>query len=138
MAKPYFLFKMPSGIWYARLQLSDGTQTNNKSTGCRDRASAERVAMGWVVNNNIPSRINSAEENQKKLRPLIKLVEVSQLHFDRDFKNVFQQNLNRKWVKKNANTWSIFLALSNSNKVTEIANDIVYRKCVKTNYEYLQ
>lgn len=100
MAKPYFLFKMPSGIWYARLQLSDGTQTNNKSTGCRDRASAERVAMGWVVNNNIPSRINSAEENQKKLRPLIKLVEVSQLHFDRDFKNVFQQNLNRKWVKK--------------------------------------
>lgn len=68
MAKPYFLFKMPSGIWYARLQLSDGTQTNNKSTGCRDRASAERVAMGWVVNNNIPSRINSAEENQKKLR----------------------------------------------------------------------
>ena len=68
MAKPYFLFKMPSGIWYARLQLSDGTQTNNKSTGCRDRSSAERVAMSWVVNNNIPSRINSAEENQKKLR----------------------------------------------------------------------
>ena len=68
MAKPYFLFKMPSGIWYARLQLSDGTHTNNKSTGCRDRASAEHVAMSWIVNNNIPSRINSAEENQKKLR----------------------------------------------------------------------
>ena len=31
----------------------------------------------------------------------IKMVEVSQLHFDRDFKNVFQQIQNRKHVKKN-------------------------------------
>ena len=31
MAKPYFLFKMPSGIWYARLQLSDALrQTTNR------------------------------------------------------------------------------------------------------------
>lgn len=30
----------------------------------------------------------------------IKLVEVSLLHFDRDFKNVFQQILNRECVKK--------------------------------------
>ncbi|MDY4526138.1 MAG: hypothetical protein SPE03_14030 [Treponema sp.] len=30
----------------------------------------------------------------------IKMVEVSQLRFDRDFKNVFQQILNRECVKK--------------------------------------
>lgn len=47
----------------------------------------------------------------------IKLVEVSQLHFDRDFKNVFQQE---------------------NDKVTEIANDIVDWKCVNNNCENLQ
>lgn len=31
-----------------------------------------------------------------------KMVEVSHLHFDRDFKNVFQQILNRECVKKKA------------------------------------
>ena len=53
MAKPYFLFKMPSGIWYARIQLPDGTYSNNRSTGSRDRNSAERVVMEWVVNNKL-------------------------------------------------------------------------------------
>lgn len=47
----------------------------------------------------------------------IKMVEVSQLHFDRDFKNVFQQE---------------------NDKVTEIANDIIDWKCVKNNCENLQ
>lgn len=67
MAKPFILFKMPSGIWYARVQLSDGSFSNNKSTGCREKAAAERKCMEWVVNKNIPSRINSSEENRKNI-----------------------------------------------------------------------
>lgn len=47
----------------------------------------------------------------------IKMVEVSQLRFDRDFKNVFQQE---------------------NDKVTEITNDIIDWKCVKNNCENLQ
>lgn len=58
---------MPSSIWYARLVLSDGTQSNNKSTGCRDRTSAEHVAMEWVVNIKIPSRINSSQNTKRNL-----------------------------------------------------------------------
>ena len=64
MAKPYFLFKMPSGIWYARIQLPDGTYSNNRSTGSRDRNSAERVVMEWVVKNKLPSRINSVDDKR--------------------------------------------------------------------------
>jgi len=64
MAKPYFLFKMPSGIWYAKIQLPDSTQSNNKSTGCRERNAAERVVMEWVVNNKLPDRINSIDDKQ--------------------------------------------------------------------------
>lgn len=67
----------------------------------------------------------------------IKLVEVSQLHFDRDFKNVFQQIFHKKHVKKNYE--SNFLVFSNDfDKVTEIANDIVDWKCVNNNCENLQ
>lgn len=47
----------------------------------------------------------------------IKMVEISQLRFDRDFKNVFQQE---------------------NDKVTEITNDIIDWKCVKNNCENLQ
>lgn len=64
MAKPYFLFKMPSGIWYAKIQLPDGTQSNNRSTGCRERNAAERIVMEWVVKNKLPGRINSVDDKQ--------------------------------------------------------------------------
>ena len=56
---------------------------------------------------------NLTKKANDKDNAKIKMVEVPQLRFDRDFKNVFQQILNRECIKKNANTWSIFLALSN-------------------------
>ncbi len=46
---------------------------------------------------------NSAKKANDKDNAKIKMIEVSQLHFDRDFKNVFQQE---------------------NDKVAEIANDM--------------
>lgn len=43
---------------------------------------------------------NKNKKTNDKDNAKIKLVEVSLLHFDRDFKNVFQQILNRECVKK--------------------------------------
>ena len=43
---------------------------------------------------------NKNKKANDKDNAKIKLVEVSLLHFDRDFKNVFQQILNRECVKK--------------------------------------
>lgn len=64
MAKPYLIFKAHTGIYYAQIRLADGTLSNNKSTGCRNRTEAEKVVMGWVVNGNIPARTNG-KENRK-------------------------------------------------------------------------
>ena len=43
---------------------------------------------------------NTTKKTNDKDNAKIKMVEVSQLRFDRDFKNVFQQILNREFVKK--------------------------------------
>ena len=43
---------------------------------------------------------NKNKKANDKDNAKIKLVEVGLLHFDRDFKNVFQQILNRECVKK--------------------------------------
>ena len=43
---------------------------------------------------------NTTKKANDKHNAKIKMVEVSQLRFDRDFKNVFQQILNRECVKK--------------------------------------
>lgn len=43
---------------------------------------------------------NKNKKANDKDNAKIKLVDVSLLHFDRDFKNVFQQILNRECVKK--------------------------------------
>lgn len=43
---------------------------------------------------------NKNKKANDKDNAKIKLVEVSLLNFDRDFKNVFQQILNRECVKK--------------------------------------
>ena len=43
---------------------------------------------------------NTTKKANDKDNAKIKMVEVSQLRFDRDFKNVFQQILNRECVKK--------------------------------------
>ena len=64
MAKPYLIYKTSNGVYYAELLLPDGTHANQKSTGCRNRAEAEKVVMGWVVNGNIPSRINGKENHK--------------------------------------------------------------------------
>ena len=64
MAKPYLIYKTSNGVYYAELLLPDGTHANKKSTGCRNRAEAEKVVMGWVVNGNIPSRINGKENHK--------------------------------------------------------------------------
>lgn len=64
IAKPYLIYKTSNGVYYAELLLPDGTHANKKSTGCRNRAEAEKVVMGWVVNGNIPARTNG-KENRK-------------------------------------------------------------------------
>lgn len=64
MAKPYLIYKTSNGVYYAELLLPDGTHANKKSTGSRNRAEAEKIVMGWVVNGNIPARINGKANNK--------------------------------------------------------------------------
>lgn len=64
MAKPYLIYKTSNGVYYAELLLPDGSHANKKSTGCRNRAEAEKVVMGWVVNGNIPARINGKKDSK--------------------------------------------------------------------------
>ena len=54
MAKPYLIFKAHTGIYYAQIRLADGTLSNNKSPGCRNRTEAERTVMEWIVTGHIP------------------------------------------------------------------------------------
>ena len=61
MFKPYSIFKRHTGIYYVQFRMSDGSRSTSKSTGCRTRIEAERKAMEWVVNGQIPSRINGKE-----------------------------------------------------------------------------
>ena len=63
MVKPYSIFKRPTGIYYVQFRMPDGSRSSNKSTGTKNRTEAERIAMEWVVNGNIPSRINASVEN---------------------------------------------------------------------------
>ena len=58
MAKPYSLFKKSSGIYYVQFPLENGARSNQKSTGTRIRSEAEKTAMHWFVNGEIPQRIN--------------------------------------------------------------------------------
>ena len=37
MAKPYLIFRAHTGFYYAQIRLADGTLSNNKSTGCKNR-----------------------------------------------------------------------------------------------------
>lgn len=43
MAKPYLIFKAHTGFYYAQIRLTDGSLSNNKSTGCKNRAETEQV-----------------------------------------------------------------------------------------------
>ena len=67
MAKPYLIFKARTGFYYAQILLPDGTRTNNKSTGCKNRAEAERKVMEWIVKGTIPKRINSKSNDTKSI-----------------------------------------------------------------------
>ena len=63
MAKPYLIYKTPNGFYYAEILLPDGTRANKKSTGCKDRAAAERKVMEWIVSGNIPERTNGKKKS---------------------------------------------------------------------------
>lgn len=65
MTKPFSLFKKSNGYFYVQFLLSDGSRSQNKSTGTKNRLEAEKIAMEWCVNGNIPKHINSASEKEK-------------------------------------------------------------------------
>ena len=53
MARPYLIFKAHAGIYYAQIRLADGSLSNSKSTGCRNRTESERTTvMEWIVKGN--------------------------------------------------------------------------------------
>lgn len=59
MAKPfYFSTKKPGGNICVQFLLSDGQRSYQKSTGTSDKSAATKIAMEWLVNGNIPARIN--------------------------------------------------------------------------------
>lgn len=64
MAKPYSIFKAPTGVYYAQIRLPDGTRSNKKSTGSYVRAEAEKIVMGWVVNGSLPQRTNGKKQDE--------------------------------------------------------------------------
>ncbi len=67
MAKPYLIFKAHAGIYYAQIRLADGSLSNNKSTGCINRAEAERKVMEWIVTGNISARVGSKDSKVKSI-----------------------------------------------------------------------
>lgn len=70
MAKPYLIFKAHTGFYYAQIRLPDGTLSNNKSTGCKNRIEAERKVMEWIVTGNIPLRSNSRDKKTQSVDKL--------------------------------------------------------------------
>ena len=44
---------------------ADGSRSQNKSTGTKDRKEAESIAMRWAILGDIPERINSKAEKAK-------------------------------------------------------------------------
>lgn len=70
MAKPYLIFKANSGFYYAQIRLPDGSLSNNKSTGCRNRAEAERTVMEWIVNGNLPSRTGGKSVKTQSIKKM--------------------------------------------------------------------
>lgn len=84
MAKPYLIFKVHTGIYYAQIRLADGTLSNNKSTGCRNRTEAERTVMEWIVTGNIPTRINSKDSKVKSIDKIRLFNDLRTAEFDSD------------------------------------------------------
>ncbi|WP_303919325.1 hypothetical protein [Treponema berlinense] len=84
MAKPYLIFKAHTGIYYAQIRLADGSLSNNKSTGCRNRAEAERTVMQWIVTGNIPVRVGSKDSKVKSIDKIRLFNDLRTAEFDYD------------------------------------------------------
>ena len=84
MAKPYLIFKAHTGIYYAQIRLADGSLSNNKSTGCRNRADAERIVMQWIVTGNIPVRVNSKDNKVQSIDKIRLFNDLRTADFDSD------------------------------------------------------
>ena len=84
MAKPYLIFKAHNGIYYAQIRLADGSLSNNKSTGCRNRAEAERKVMEWIVTGNIPVRVNSKDSKVQSIDRIRLFNDLRAAEFDSD------------------------------------------------------
>lgn len=84
MAKPYLIFKAHTGIYYAQIRLADGTLSNNKSTGCRNRTEAERTVMEWIVTGNIPARVGSKDSKVKSIDKIRLFNDLRTAEFDSD------------------------------------------------------
>lgn len=65
MTRPYSLFKKSNGYFYVLFLLPDGSRSQNKSTGTKNRLEAEKKAMEWSVLGDIPVRVNSKKEKAK-------------------------------------------------------------------------
>lgn len=100
MAKPYLLYKKPSGIYYAELLLPDGSRANRKSTGTTNKTEAEKIVMSWVVNGNIPVRTNSKEQNVVTVDKLslFNCLRISPLNLE-DIKTILRILTERKFIK---------------------------------------
>lgn len=60
MAKLFYLTtKRHGGNYYVQFRLEDGSLSNQKSTGTSNYDEAQKIAYTWLVNGNIPARINS-------------------------------------------------------------------------------
>ncbi len=64
MAKPYSIFKAPTGVYYVQIRLPDGTRSNKKSTGSYVCSEAEKIVMGWVVNGSLSQRTNGKKQDE--------------------------------------------------------------------------
>jgi len=101
MAKPYSIFKKSSGIYYVQFPLPDGSRSNIKSTGCRSRPDAEKIAMEWSVNGNIPRRTNGIKKSDNSLS-IDKLDFIDRLHTltftQSDIKSIVRILKERKFI----------------------------------------
>lgn len=84
MAKPHLIFKAHTGFYYAQIRLADGSLSNNKSTGCRNRTEAERKVMEWIVTGNIPTRVNSKDSKVKSIDKIRLFNDLRTAEFDSD------------------------------------------------------
>ena len=99
MTRPYSFFKNPSGIYYVQFRLPDGRRSTSKSTGSRSCLEAERIAMEWVVNGNIPTRTNAKEEKSTSVDSLDVINKLRTTIFsDSDIKSIIKVLKDRGYI----------------------------------------